>query len=138
MINYLLDENRHPYPVADSMEWARDAEKQRKEGLWRVGQNEQHGLLVSTVFLGTDHRFGQDPALPPVLFETMVFADDNWRDLYMFRYATWAEAEGGHVQVCEVFGVDTEIKSTLRPLSDLSITRSDVEARIAEILDQSR
>ena len=51
--------------------------------------------LVSTVWLGHDHGFGQGP---PVIFETMVFGVDGWEG-YQDRYCTEAEALAGHVQV---------------------------------------
>lgn len=52
------------------------------------------GAWVSTVFLGLDHRyFGEGP---PLLFETMAFAGDDF-DSYQARYSTWADAEAGHV-----------------------------------------
>jgi hypothetical protein len=49
-------------------------------------------VVVSTVFLGLDHSFGEGP---PLLFETMVFVNDmsgRWMD----RCSTWAEAERQH------------------------------------------
>lgn len=54
------------------------------------------GIVVSTVFLGLDHRFGCDG--PPLLFETMVF-DDYGDDGTQERYSTWAEAEAGHQRI---------------------------------------
>ena len=52
---------------------------------------------VSTVFLATDHAWGQRP---PVLFETMVFGgslDDECE-----RYCTWEEAEAGHERMVQL------------------------------------
>jgi hypothetical protein len=49
-------------------------------------------ILVSTVFLGLDHGWGDDE--DPLLFETMVFGGPNDQDC--IRYTTWAEAERGH------------------------------------------
>jgi hypothetical protein len=51
--------------------------------------------MVSTVFLGIDHNFGNGP---PLLFETMVFGGEY--DGYCKRYSTWEEAEGGHKTAC--------------------------------------
>src|SRR5688572_9385973 len=51
-------------------------------------------LRVSSVFLGLDHQFGQGP---PLLFESMVFADEE--SLAMRRYSSWAEAEVGHLEM---------------------------------------
>jgi hypothetical protein len=56
---------------------------------------------VSTVFLGLDHQFGEGP---PLLFETMVFAQQDMGrealEALTQRYSTWHEAEQGHEAVC--------------------------------------
>ncbi len=49
---------------------------------------------VSTVLLGRDAGWGRGHA--PLIFETMVFADGSWTDLYTDRYATLAQARRGH------------------------------------------
>ena len=48
--------------------------------------------MVSTVFLGLDHAFDGGT---PLLFETMIFGGEH--DEYQERYATWDEAEAGHL-----------------------------------------
>jgi len=53
-------------------------------------------VLVSTVFLGLDHSFGEGP---PLLFETMVFG--GLLDQEMNRYFTWDEAEKGHREMVQ-------------------------------------
>lgn len=58
-------------------------------------------VMVSTVFLGVDHRFGDGP---PLLFETMIFGGE--RDGDTWRCSTWAEAEAFHREA-----VDTCTKS---------------------------
>jgi hypothetical protein len=81
------------------------------------------GKRVSTVFLGIDHGF--DPDGPPILFETMVFAElpedeknktiempdgtlHTYRyeigeiDGYTRRYSTWEEAAYGHRETVEM------------------------------------
>ncbi len=50
-------------------------------------------VLISTVFLGLDHRFGEGP---PLLFETMVFGGKHHQEID--RYSTWDEAEKGHAK----------------------------------------
>ena len=58
------------------------------------------GIEVSTIFLGLDHSFGGDI---PILFETMIFGGEH--DEYQKRYATWEEAETGHlaaVKLCKI------------------------------------
>lgn len=52
--------------------------------------------MVSTVFLGLDHQYGDGP---PLLFETMVFGGPL--DHEMNRYSTWNEAEKGHQEMVE-------------------------------------
>ena len=52
------------------------------------------GVFVSTVFIVLDHAvFNEEP----LLFETMVFDDYDYRETR--RYSTWAEAEQGHSEV---------------------------------------
>lgn len=66
---------------------------------------------VSTVFLGMNHNYFGDE---PLLFETMIFADDL-EDIagYTERYATWEEAEAGHARAVaaakEHFGIQLKI-----------------------------
>lgn len=62
----------------------------------------EHGVLVSTVFLGLDHDFGSDTEAPdyqPLVFETMVFGPPLrigvW-DEYSNRYRSYEEAVAGH------------------------------------------
>lgn len=54
--------------------------------------------LVSTVFLGLDHRL--EPDDPPLLFETMVFGKGEL-DERQERCTTWEEAEVMHEKMCE-------------------------------------
>lgn len=51
---------------------------------------------VSTVFLGLNHSWGDGP---PQLFETMVFDGKMHRE--QDHYATWQEAEEGHLKMVE-------------------------------------
>jgi hypothetical protein len=55
-------------------------------------------LQISTVFLGLDHSFRESG--PPILFETMIFGDDE--DDYQRRCATWEEAEAMHARAVEI------------------------------------
>ena len=48
---------------------------------------------MSTVWLGIDHAWGGGP---PVIFETMVFAEGSSLDEDCHRYCTEAEAKQGH------------------------------------------
>jgi hypothetical protein len=92
MDKYRLDGKR-AVPVADMVEWSRAFETMdRRVALTHVG-----GVRVSTVFLALDHGWGDGP---PILFESMVFADDeSHEDIEMRRYSTWEEAEEGHAEL---------------------------------------
>ena len=58
---------------------------------------EAEEILVSTVWLGTDHNWtGQGP---PIMFETMCFGGEH--DLAQMRYATEQEAIDGHLRTVE-------------------------------------
>lgn len=60
-----------------------------------------NGLCVSTVFMGLDHRFGDDG--PPLIFETMVFGGDEEVGGYQERYSTEKDAIYGHQRAIEKF-----------------------------------
>lgn len=55
------------------------------------------GLLVSTKFTGRNYAY-LCPRLAPLVFETVIFAD-QWVGVIR-RYATWKEAEAGHEEEC--------------------------------------
>lgn len=80
-------------PCADLTEW----------GVWfqsadrHVARTEIGPMIVSTVFLGLDHRIGPGP---PLLFETMIFDDGD--DGYQARCETWVEAERHHAEAVEL------------------------------------
>lgn len=94
IIGYVLDEHKIAIPVFDAEQWARGFQMEnRRVDLTHVGN-----CRVSTVFLGLDHNFSDDPDADPILFETMVFIDDDFSHEMeiMERYSTWAEAQAGH------------------------------------------
>ena len=53
---------------------------------------------VSTVWLGSDHQFGEGE---PLIFETMVFPKGDWGELDVRRYTTEEEAIKGHKEMVE-------------------------------------
>jgi hypothetical protein len=53
------------------------------------------GVLISTVFLGYDHSFGEGPEL---WFETMIFPTQDCR-----RYNSWEHAEIGHEEMLKEY-----------------------------------
>lgn len=52
---------------------------------------------ISTVLLGLDHNYFDNGL--PLIFETMVFEGESWRDEECVRYSTEAEAIEGHRQM---------------------------------------
>lgn len=92
---YILVDNK-PVPEPDLMKW----------GQWmqtgdRIVKQDKlpDGTFVSTVFLGLDHSFSPDG--PPLLYETMIFRDDE-DDQEQWRYSTLEEAKAGHLHALEV------------------------------------
>jgi hypothetical protein len=84
---YYILKDRVPVPT-DLMTWAKAFEDISAR---IVAKDEFAGVMVSTVFLGLNHRFGDGP---PLLFETIIFGGPF--DQEMNRYATYDEAETGH------------------------------------------
>lgn len=76
-------------------EWALWNEENWKKGKRIVNKTTIGTVLISTVFLGLDHSFGDDG--PPILFETMVFNGEFCGE--MNRYNTWDEADEGHEEM---------------------------------------
>jgi hypothetical protein len=94
---YIL-EGEKVAPCPDIRAWGEWMGKSEERLLWRT---ETADALVSTVFLGSDHRYTGGG--PPIVFETMVFGGEF--DQAMERYATYAEAQAGHERwVTQVFG----------------------------------
>lgn len=90
--HYILD-GRETKKV-DLMTWAKWLETaDRHVAKEKVGVH-----LVSTVFLGLNHQYGDGP---PLLFETMVFKGNDGADLWCERCSTWDEAEAMHKRGCE-------------------------------------
>ena len=85
---YILDEVGNAVAEPDLMKWARWFEKKERH----LADDRIGDVRVSTIFLGIDHRFGDDG--PPMLWETMIFGGPH--NEYQERYSTKAEAEAGH------------------------------------------
>jgi hypothetical protein len=67
--------------------------------LRRVAETTVGEKWVSTVHVPLDQGFGEGP---PLIFETMVFADKtSGTDLYQERYSTEDDARAGHEAVVE-------------------------------------
>jgi hypothetical protein len=94
---FILD-GKTPKP-ATLQEWAQWFEAASRDGRRWVGKDRFGDVLVSTVFLGLDHRFNETQG-DPILFETMIFNGPH--DGYQERYCTWDEAEAGHKKAVEL------------------------------------
>ena len=110
MRNYILVDRR-PVPIHDIQAWAEWFETADRV----VAQTPlPDGGMVSTVFLGLDHNYGD--LGPPILFESMVFGPEHETTLFgkpfttrdssrQERYRTWDEAEAGHRAILAELGV---------------------------------
>lgn len=91
-----IGEGRVPIPCTldEWALWFRGPDCHRVVARTTVGDR-----YVSTVFLGLDHYFGNDPEHPPVLFETMVFIGGSSLEDECHRYSTWEDAYWSHREV---------------------------------------
>jgi hypothetical protein len=71
---YILDKSGNPTPCEDIIAWAKwfeqDPESRRIVARDTFRAADGTDVIVSTVFLGLDHGWGDGP---PVLWETMIF-----------------------------------------------------------------
>jgi len=91
---YILD-GHEPVREENVATWAmffQDIDK-RRVAFSKVDSVEE--IVVSTVFLASDHNFGGEG--PPILFETLVSGGDT--DGAIYRCSTWEEAEQQHRDV---------------------------------------
>lgn len=112
--SYIL-KDKIALPCADVTKWAEFMATEDR----RVARTQYDNIIISTVFLGIDHRMGKKG--DPILFETMIFEDENYGSPVPFslsnnefsiigdnrRYSFYAEAEEGHEKICG------EVKSRL-------------------------
>jgi hypothetical protein len=92
---YILDDENNPVPCEDLLEWAMWFEKDKRI----IARTEIAGGLVSTVFLGIDHRFNEKG--PPILWESMVFSGGPSDDEEQYRYTSHADALRGHEEIVQ-------------------------------------
>lgn len=85
---YILD-GRTPVKT-DLLTWAKWFQSTDR----RVAFDEVNDARVSTVFLGSDHGFGEGDE--PLIFETMIFGGEH--DQYCDRCGTWEGAEAMHAK----------------------------------------
>lgn len=96
MRRYILDSNGRVQRCDDTIICARWMEAQPRH----IGRDEIDGWFISTVFLGLDHSFSNEPCRP-VLWETMVFkppetAGGRGDNVYEARYSSRLLARRGH------------------------------------------
>ena len=87
---YILDENNKPKKatLSECGDWMNDPRR-------IVKQDNYWPWFVSTVFLGIDHKMGDENE--PVLFETMVFrAGSGMSGIKQRRYTSYEDAQAGH------------------------------------------
>lgn len=94
-MNYILDENGNPKPEPNTIKWAQWFESANRH----VAKTKVGPFLVSTVFLGLDHRL--DGRGGPILWETMIFSEDSYDDEYQERYSSLEAALEGHKRAIE-------------------------------------
>jgi hypothetical protein len=85
-----------PCTIHEWSEWLVSSER-------HVAETQVGPLWISTVFLGLDHSLSlnsRDDDHMPILFETMIFGDEE--DRYQTRCCTWDEAEAMHVKAVDV------------------------------------
>lgn len=96
-----------------------------------VARTETETYVLSTVWLGLDHQYGEGP---PIIFETMVFSRSEWNDderlgLHDFdcvRYSTQDEARAGHEEMVTLVRA-TENNDSLALDAQESETTTDCE-----------
>ena len=97
---FVLDDEGQPVEEPDLMTWALWMER----GNRIVRQDHLGRVMISTVFLGIDHRFGRSRSGPPVLWESMVFSGKH--DGAQERYASAQAALEGHWLLVEMVRMD--------------------------------
>ncbi len=95
-MTYYILEGHNPVS-SDLLDWAQWMENNNRVVSQTNLKIDGKEVLVSTVFLGLDHNFNDKG--PPILFETMIFGSSL--DGEQERYATWSEAEEGHLQMLD-------------------------------------
>lgn len=109
MDNTYILKDKLAIPCGDVSEWSEFMSR----GDRTVARTQYENIVISTVFLGIDHRYNKKG--DPVLFETMIFEDEDYGNPVSFslsdknssifgdnkRYSFYGEAEEGHKKICE-------------------------------------
>lgn len=92
---YILNESGYPASEDDPVKWAQWFEKADRI----IAKDTFNEVVVSTVFLGIDHRMGSSETEDrPILYETMIF-NGKHKD-YQERYDSNGAALQGHMRAC--------------------------------------
>ena len=94
---WYIERDGHVAPAVDLEEWSVFMNDNKNKRVDRTDL--PWGGWVSTVFLGIDHSLEEEG--PPVLYESMVFADMEMQDMDTERYCTRDEAKAGHEQMVQ-------------------------------------
>ena len=92
----LIDKKPVAVPMFEWAEWFENAGEERI-----IKQDEVKDKFISTVFLGLNHNWNLNDDHRPHLFETMVFKQGGYAEIYCTRCATWEEAEAQHAKAIE-------------------------------------
>lgn len=93
-MNYYILNGHQPELADDFAVWERKCED--TEG-WRVANSWAGDVKISTIFLGIDYNFFDEP---PLLFETKIFGGEH--DGYHERCSTWEQAVEQHERAVEL------------------------------------
>lgn len=110
---YLWDKDTETIKETDSVqefgEWF-ESIFNRKVAETSIIHSPEHQYWVSTVALGVSHGRVEGE---PLIFETRVFLNDDYKDIYTERYFTSQEAREGHQRICKQF---RDLKKKLTPM----------------------
>ncbi len=99
MYYYLNDD--HTYVPCSLDQYGNQIRNMCKTNTKHVADEYIGDKRVSTVWLGIDHNFYAN-TIRPLLFETMIFENEEYGDeIYMRRYTTWEDAVEGHKEAVE-------------------------------------
>lgn len=91
---YVINADNSVSPMDDLVEWSSRFETDERRIAYTYMAD---GRIVSTVFLGIDHRFHNSG--PPLIFETMVFPSvKDYNEEWCERTSTYGEARKTHEQ----------------------------------------
>jgi hypothetical protein len=98
-MNFTLDKDKNVIPC-DLNTWAEMFEDNevRRVKLDTINEGLHNEIVISTVFLGLDHGFGERDK--PFVFETMIFGGEN--DQYQKRYVSYEDALKGHADAVKL------------------------------------